>query len=270
MRAPFDVAVEGGALHGWRTGSGPAVLALHGGPALSYGYLDEMVDELATSFEVATYQQRGLAPSVAVGPYSVDQEVADACSVLSALGWERAWVVGHSWGGHLLLHLAWRRPERLLGGVAVDPLGGVGDGGFGAMTEAFERWRASDERTAVCTARGDDPEATGLVANWPAYFASPIAAPPMPAFESSPEAYAGIMESVRAQFASLEAALGGFTTPLAFVAGQRSPLRPEASSLPTALAIPGARAIVVDGAGHFPWVERPGCVVEALRALALA
>ena len=43
-------------------------------------------------------------------------------------------MVGHSWGGHLLLHVAVAHPERLHGGLAVDPLGGVGDG----AGEAFE------------------------------------------------------------------------------------------------------------------------------------
>jgi pimeloyl-ACP methyl ester carboxylesterase len=32
-------------------------------------------------------------------------------------------VVGHSWGGHLALHLLLAHPDRLLGVVAVDPLG---------------------------------------------------------------------------------------------------------------------------------------------------
>lgn len=268
MREAFELAVDGGTLSGWRDGDRPPVLALHGGPGLSFGYLDAMVEELASRFTVATYQQRGLVPSVVAGPYSVDQEVADACAVLNGLGWDRAWVVGHSWGGHLLLHLAWRRRERLWGGVAVDALGGVGDGGYAAMSEAFEAWRGSEERKAVCAARGDDPEATGLAGNWPAYFASPLDAPAMPAFESSPDSYAGIMASVTAQFAELEAALAGFATPLLFIAGERSPLRPEASTVPTARRIPGASAVVVPGAGHFPWVERPGCVLEGLCAIA--
>ena len=36
--------------------------------------------------------------------------------------------VGHSWGGQLALHVAEALPDRLLGVLAVDPLGSVGDG----------------------------------------------------------------------------------------------------------------------------------------------
>ena len=46
----------------------------------------------------------------------------DALVVLDAFGIERAWVVGHSWGGHLALHLLTAHPDRLLGVVCVDPL----------------------------------------------------------------------------------------------------------------------------------------------------
>jgi proline iminopeptidase len=35
----------------------------------------------------------------------------------------------------------------------------------------------------------------------------------------------------------------------------------------TARAIPTAWLEVVEGAGHFPWFERPGCVRKALQRL---
>ncbi|MGH3883757.1 MAG: hypothetical protein ACRDRC_10195 [Pseudonocardiaceae bacterium] len=39
------------------------MLAIHCGPGMSYHYLDDAVAELATRYRVATFQQRGLAPS---------------------------------------------------------------------------------------------------------------------------------------------------------------------------------------------------------------
>jgi pimeloyl-ACP methyl ester carboxylesterase len=35
----------------------------------------------------------------------------------------------------------------------------------------------------------------------------------------------------------------------------------------TARAIPGGWQEIVDGAGHNPWFERPGCVAAGLRRL---
>ena len=195
----FAAPVPGGVLGGWRAGTGPRVLLLHGGPGLDFGYMDELAEELGDRFELAAYQQRGLAPSTTEGPFEVAREVADAVAVLDALDWDRAWVVGHSWGGHLLLHLMVAAPQRLQGGLAIDPLGGVGDGGV-AIFEAqiFARTPEEDRRRAEeLDARAMAGEGTGeesmesMRLVWPAYFASPDNVPPFPQFADSIPAYSG-------------------------------------------------------------------------------
>ncbi len=107
------------------------MLLFHGGPAIS-DYLELLTGEL-DGWRSVSYQQRGLPPSALNGPFTVERHVADAVAVLDALGIGRAVVLGHSWGGHLALHLALAHPERVAGLVLVDPLGAVGDGGMGEM-----------------------------------------------------------------------------------------------------------------------------------------
>ena len=102
----FTTHDDGPLIAGRRAGSGPRVLLLHGGPGLGFDYMSELADELADENDVAWYQQRGQEPSAVGGPHSVALDVDDARRVLDALGWERAYVVGHSWGGHLALHVA--------------------------------------------------------------------------------------------------------------------------------------------------------------------
>jgi pimeloyl-ACP methyl ester carboxylesterase len=271
----FHAPVPGGELAGWVRGDGPAVLLLHGGPGLSGEYLHGLADELGEGYRVAGYQQRGLEPSTTEGPFEVAREVADAIAVLDALEWERAWIVGHSWGGHLLLHLAVAHPERLLGGLAVDPLGGVGDGAEKAFeAEIFARTpedvraRAQelDERALRGEGTEDDVlESLGLV--WPAYFASRDRVMEMPDLRSSVDAYAGVFASLRELLPGLEAALPALAVPMGFVAGAASPMPHDAAAGATARAIPGAWIDVVEGAGHFPWYERPGSVRAALGRL---
>ncbi len=261
MRRELRAQVDGGEVRGWIDGQGAHVLALHGGPGLSYGYLDEMVLELAGGFEVATYQQRGLEPSTTDGPFSLDQEVRDLLAVLDALEWDRALLVGHSWGGHLALHVALRHPERVRGVVAVDPLGAVGDGGRDAMVARFDAFRAATEDDPVLAGR------TGLARVWPAYFADPKSAPPMPPVQSNPASYEGIFSSIQAAMPGLAAELPRCEVPFVFLAGERSPLEPSASSQPTAALLPNASLELVVGAGHFPWHEEPGCVRRALEGL---
>ena len=262
-------------LAGWVQGEGDPVLLLHGGPGLAYGYLDSLADELGDGYRVAAYQQRGLAPSICEGPFDVATAVADVRAVLDALGWKRAWIVGHSWGGHLLLHVAVTAPDRLLGGLAVDLLGGVGDGGTaGFEAELVARTPEADAARAIeldeRAMRGEGSEEDmreSLELVWPAYFASRDRVMPYIDPRASLEAYSGLWESLNAALPELEAALPSISVPIGIVAGGASPMPVEAAAAATARAIPGAWLDVQEGAGHFPWFERPGCVRAALDRL---
>jgi pimeloyl-ACP methyl ester carboxylesterase len=271
----FSAPVDGGHVDGWVTGEGLPVLILHGGPGLSYGYLDDLADELGAAYEIAAFQQRGIAPSMLEGPYDVDTHVGDVRSVLDALDWSTAYVVGHSWGGHLALHVAVALADRLEGVLCLDPLGGVGDGG-GALFEAemmartpvADRARAEALDQQAIAGHGtieDAIESLRLV--WPAYFADWNAAPPMPDYAMSVVAYSECFESLQAKLPALEAALPSITVRLGVLAGARSPMPVEESARQTAARIPGAWVEVVEGAGHFPWLERPGCARSALARL---
>jgi pimeloyl-ACP methyl ester carboxylesterase len=274
-RSGFSATVKGGALEGWTSGEGPEVLLLHGGPGLSYEYLDGLAGEIGSGFLIAAFQQRGLAPSTVEGPFDLDTAVADAVAVLDALQWDRAWVVGHSWGGYLLLHLLSTASGRLHGGLAVDPLGGTGDGGgaafnveMDARTPENDRRRAQELDERAMRGEGTPEEALeSMRLCWPAYFASPERVMPFPSVRFSVAAYAGLIDAAQNAIPRLERALAGVDTPFGCVAGARSPLPTELAAAPTARSIPGAWLEVIEDAGHFPWFEHPGCVRAALKRL---
>jgi len=266
----FTATTETGPIAGSHFGSGPALLLLHGGPALT-DYMDMLAPEL-DGWRAIRYQQRGLPPSAENGPFTVEQHVADAVAVLDELGVDRAVVLGHSWGGHLALHLAVAHPGRVAGLVVVDPLGAVGDGGAAEMGEALAsrlsqntliQLEAFNARLATPAAKDADALAS-LRLLWPAYFAEPAAAPPLPdGMRISLACYEGTFGSI---VGHLEAGFGGrlkeITAPTVFVLGERSPI-PVAQGEQTAALLPGAEVRVVPGAGHLPWHERPGCVADA-------
>jgi pimeloyl-ACP methyl ester carboxylesterase len=279
MTAGYDdlaAPVDGGVLAGTVTGDGPPVLVLHGGPGLSVSIVDGLVADLAPSFRVATFQQRGIEPSTTDGAFTIDEAVADVAAVLDHLGWDRAYVVGSSWGGHLAFWVAGRLPERLLGVLAVDPLGAVGDGGNAAFeaemarrTPEVDRERAAElDRLAQ---EGDVSEELALDSFrlfWPAYFADPSAAPPMPdPMRLSIPAYSGLFTDLVQRLPELEASLPAITVPLGVVVGERSSI-PTSAGHASADRIPGAWTEIVVGAGHLPWYESPGAVRQALDRLA--
>jgi pimeloyl-ACP methyl ester carboxylesterase len=259
---------------GRRAGTGPPVLLLHGGPGLAFDYLRDLADELAEDNDVVWYQQRGQEPSAEDGPYTVAADVGDARRVLDALGWDRAYVVGHSWGGHLALHVAEAMPERLLGVLAVDPLGSMGDGRWPEFDEEIFRRTPESMRArareldelAMAGEISDELALEGMRIIWPAYFADPESAPPMPELRIATARSAEMIPSIMAELPALEAGLSGIRVPVGFVHGSESPM-PLAASTDAAERIPGAWVEIVDGAGHFIWVEAPGAVRAALRRL---
>ena len=99
---------------------------------------------------------------------------------------------------------------------------------------------------------------------WPAYCGEPAAAPPFPDMRLSLEAYSATFESLHAELPGLAGRLVGLTVPTLFLHGSSSPM-PVSASTDTAQAIgPAAAVQVLDGAGHFVWLERPGAVRAAL------
>jgi pimeloyl-ACP methyl ester carboxylesterase len=204
----------------------------------------------------------------------VAADVDDARRVFDALGWEKAYVVGHSWGGHLALHVAEAMPERLLGVLGVDPLGSVGDGRWPEFDEEIfrrtpedvrERAREIDELSTAGKA-DDELVLEGMRLVWPSYFADPEQAPLMPELRVASARFAEMVPSIQAELPALEAGLPGISVPVGFVHGSRSPM-PVATSTDAAERIPGAWVEVVEGAGHFVWVEAPGAVRASLRRL---
>lgn len=273
-RTPFTVRSDPGELSGWFVGEGPRVLAVHGGPGLNYDYLDDAVLELAARYQVATFQQRGLAPSTLQGEFTVAEAVADVAAVLDGLGWETAYLVGHSWGGHLAFHAAAAIPGRLAGVLSVDPLGAVGDGGMEAFVaemlarvpaDVRERVRDLDERDTAGTATLEEQlEMFSLV--WPSYFADPPTAPPTPHVEFSQPASQRLFTDLGVRLPQLERSLSSIAIPVGVIVGELSPM-PATAGVDSAERIPGAWSHVEPGAGHFVWHESPGCLLAAMDRL---
>src|SRR6185503_6706473 len=229
----FRAQVPGGEIVGSVEGSGPPTLLLHGGPGMS-DYLADLTEELSPVLTIARYQQRGLEPSVLDGDRSVEGHVADAVGVLDALGWDRAWVIGHSWGGHLAMHLAVAQPERLLGLVVLDALHAVGGGGTEAftaklMSELTDEQRAQIEATNAREEAGEGTAEESLrdfKMLWPYYFSDPAAAPPMPDFRLDLDGALRTWESINAHFAdgTLEKGLTQLRMPVLVIHGKASPI----------------------------------------------
>jgi pimeloyl-ACP methyl ester carboxylesterase len=265
---PFEHPIPGGVLRGHRGGSGAPALLLHGGAAIP-DYTADCARALDGLFSTIRYTQRGTPPSDADGPYTVETHMQDALAVLDAFGLERAWAIGHSWGGHLALHLLAAHPERLLGVLCIDPLGADGSV-FPEYQANLGRGMTEEEIAVVLETeerrRAGDVSEAGLVARfavvWPQFFAERIPLVPAPervGVQASIETNRSLADHFERR--TLALALPAATLPALFVHGELDPL-PLRTTTGTAALIPGARVEIVPGSGHFPWLEQP----EAFRA----
>lgn len=91
-----------------------------------------MDSPFARAFDLVSYDQRGLGQSdKPPGPYTMADYADDAASLLDELGWEKANVIGYSFGGMVAQYLATRhsqRIERLV--LAATSPGGAGGSSF--------------------------------------------------------------------------------------------------------------------------------------------
>jgi 3-oxoadipate enol-lactonase len=113
------VDVEGGRLFYEEAGEGGAVVLLHDG-LLHRESWDGQFSALAESYRVLRYDRRGYGLSTA--PEAPFSHIRDLDAVLTAVGIERAVIIGCSSGGELAIDYTLAHPERVSALVLVGPI----------------------------------------------------------------------------------------------------------------------------------------------------
>ena len=120
----FAVDGDGVTLHGEDSGTGPAVLLLHGLSATRRYVLHGSTALEREGYRVIAYDSRGhgdSSPAPSPGDYRYDQLAADALRVLDARGVDRAALVGMSMGSAVAAAVALDHPDRVTALVAITP-----------------------------------------------------------------------------------------------------------------------------------------------------
>jgi pimeloyl-ACP methyl ester carboxylesterase len=178
---------------------------------------------------------------------------------LDRAGVARADLVGHSMGGMVAVEFAVTFPERVgrLVLYGTTPAFGGRDPSF---AEAFLRARLGPLDAGKTMAEAAPALVAGMTGDDPDPGALPAAASAM---ARVPEA------AYRATVACLttfdrRADLARITAPTLLIAGEKDPAAPPRSMERMAAAIPGARLVVIPGAGHLAHLERPTAFNAAL------
>lgn len=258
-------------------GHGDPLVLMHGGPSADLWTMGAF-RRCADQFTLVYYDQRCNGRSVGVPVSSMTWEnlTADADALRRHFGFEKWAVLGHSFGGHVALDYALRYPERVSHLVLLD-------------TGGDSRW-ARENAAQLLAHRGYSPAKVELVRRW--FHGEFTPREYVPIFRRISGAYVhgsgwrflarelaegGWRSRVRPEaliFAGRELLdgwsvmdrLGEITVPTLVMAGREDFVFPPECQQELADAIPGARLVIIDGAGHNPQDERTAEVVRVLRA----
>ena len=163
-------------------GSGAPLLYISGTSGDLRGHPNAFDTPLPEQFTVLAYDQRGLGQSdTTPGPYTMADYAADADALLTAVGWDRCHVLGHSFGGMMGLEFAIRYPQR----VEKLVLSATSSGGAGGSSYAMETLAELEpaERLSTFVALRDRRQSQA----WQ---------------QANPEAYQAVAQEVIAEFSS--------------------------------------------------------------------
>lgn len=97
-----------------RRGSGDPLLLIQGLAGHHRIWTEPFLTALAGDFDVVAFDHRGIGTSTDVpGPFSIVDLADDAVSVIDALGWSSAHVMGISMGGMVAQEVALHHPDRV-------------------------------------------------------------------------------------------------------------------------------------------------------------
>ncbi|MHA3794368.1 alpha/beta fold hydrolase [Sphingomonas sp. YL-JM2C] len=236
-----------------RKGAGDLVLFVHGLGADRRAWRAQL-DGLSHAYHACAIDLRGYHDSGdPAEPVSMDDFVADVLAVLDDLGVARAHLVGQSMGGLVLQHLHMRAPDRIRSLTL-------------ANTTRSLRASMTDDQLEEFMRNRRDLIATGI--------SMTELARTMAGAVVAPQADDAVFEAVREGFAALRpgyylaamemvvrycpvADLTSIAVPVLVVSGRYDRLTPPAAGRELAAAIPGARYVEIEDAGHMSNMERP-------------
>lgn len=263
------------------TGSGPAVVCLHGQPGSGTDWW-AVAEALGDDFSVVMVDRLGYGRTG--GEAAGFAANADAViATLDQLGIDRAIVVGHSWAGGVALALAADHPGRVGGLVLVSSIGPVA--GAGWLDRILAAPVVGDVMVASTfamarTLLGSAAIRAGLDRVLPGASRSALATINGPGGGAPPRIDQGVVpsESLWRSFMveqrayvdeidDLGPGLARISAPTVVVAGMSDHVVTPDVGVRLASAIPGAILRQVEGAGHLLPFDHPEEVAEAVRAV---
>jgi pimeloyl-ACP methyl ester carboxylesterase len=253
-------------------GEGPPVVLIHGMVNASRHWAG-VAERLAERHLVIAPDLIGHGDSATPrGDYSLGAHAAVIRDLLSALGIDRATVVGHSLGGGIAMVFFWQFPERVER-LALVSSGGLGDRvspllrsaalpGASALISLAGHRRVTDGLDRAGGALRDRGSSLGVQLQAIARALRPLGS------AGAREAFVQTLRAVIDRHGQRVSATDRLyllrDVPTLIAWGDRDRTIPVEHGRAAHRAIPGSRFVTIPGAAHFPHLERPDELAEAL------
>ena len=257
------------------------VIILHGGPGLTMEYLAADLTPLAAHHTLLFHDQRGAGRSSLVSDSAAldgQRFVEDLEAVRQHFGLQRVILLGHSWGAGVAALYASRYPDRIGRLLIVDGIPLRAEELVQAFQDLAAR-RDSTTRQQMATWMERRRANPGDVVACHAYYVlwfGPFFVDRTALSRSRGDFCAGTPESRRNKILSVDryvaASLGNWdwrpalrrvNAPTLIIHGTADPL-PVASAREWAAALSEARLLLLQGVGHFPYLETPDAFFTAV------
>ncbi len=252
-------------------GAGPVLLLIHG-MAGSLETWRSVVDPLARTATVVAVDLPGHgASSPADGDYSLGSLAAGLRDLLTALGHDRATLVGHSLGGGIAMQFSYQFPEM------TERLVLISSGGLGLEVNPALRAASLPGASLFLSVTAEAMRrASGIAGRVLGVTRSPL----NPGLDELVRSYASLADADRrsAFLATVRSVVGlnGQTVragdrlylaedlPVLLIWGSEDPIIPVEHARSAHELLPHSTLAVFDGVGHFPHVEAPQWFVTTL------
>ena len=237
-----------------RAGAGPRLLFISGTGGDLRNRPGVFDGPLAKSFDLLAYDQRGLGRTVKPdAPYSMAGYADDAAGLMNAIGWDRALVMGVSFGGMVAQELVLRHPtkvERLV-------LACTSPGGAGGASYPFHQIGDMDrlERSRLLIPISDTRRDAAWATANPALYEEILALGAADPFADEPGHAMGARRQLEARAAhDTWDRLSQIACPVMIAAGRYDGIALPATQERMAARIPGAQLQFFEG-GHLFMIQ---------------
>jgi len=253
--------VEGHRVHYVHKGEGPPVLLLHGGGTWLYSWRN-VIDSMAEHFTVLAVDLPGHGYTMSESPeYTLDDFSAFIGQVLNHQGWERATLVGNSWGGGWALYFAQQYPERVSALVLIGPAG--------LDRPDVPEWEIlkvplMGELASLLTTRRAVQNAYQKLYTCPGALTSRVVDYTYEAIKIPANRQAMYRIKRQCDWSLTEQALGQVSCPTLILWGDADEYNPVAYAQEMGQQIPEAMVVIGSGKGHMPQEDCPEWVLEEM------